>query len=166
MSSEDSWKISKKPRQFLQAQYFSPGARHQNQETVGLERNRGSDKYVKSHEPQAHTFHLRVLLFRQMNFFSLKNPVIGALWFHTVLMKKVSAVSQFGVPPRGEVKYLQPRACVPRSLPRRGLRSRLQNLRRAWQRVGLPTPHRGVPGRAGGGGGAQHPAVGVHGSVR
>lgn len=69
-------------------------------------------------------------------------------------------------PPRGVVKYLQPRVRLPRSVPRRGLRSRLQNLPRAWQRVRLPTPHRGVPGRAGGGRGAQLPAVGVHGSVR
>lgn len=102
-----------------------------------------------------------------MNFLSLKDPVVGPLWVQTVLMEKVSAEAPAPfAPPRGVVKYSQPPALVPRSVPRRGLRSRLQNLPRGWQRVGLPTPHRGVPGRAGGGGGAQRAAVGVHGSVR
>ena len=66
------------------------------------------------------------------------------------------------------VKYLQPRAHGLRALPRRPLGSRLQILLGRLRWAQLPAQGRGVPGRAGGGGGSEpgalHPGAGLHGS--
>ena len=111
-----------------------------------------------------------MLLFRQTSLHFLRDPVMGPLWFKLQWFEKnLGARLGLGFRPAGQViKYLQPPARVLRTLPRRALESLLQTPPGALRRAQLPAPRRGVPGRAGGGGGsdpgALHPSAGVHGS--
>lgn len=106
---------------------------------------------------------------RQIKLHSLKNPVTGSLWFQTPVTEKVLVCLRCGVPPPKQVvKYLQPLSRESRALLSRALGRRLQTRSGTSQLAWLRAPSRGVPGRAGGGRGAEpgarHPSAGEHSS--
>lgn len=106
---------------------------------------------------------------RQIRLHSLKIPVTGPPWFQTPVTEKVLVCLRCGVPPPKQVfKYLQPMARESRALLRRAVGRRLQARSGTSQLAWLRAPSRAVPGRAGGGRGAEpgarHPSAGEHSS--